>query len=434
MNSTAEGDKLEGRIFALFQTEIAAGRFFAKSECCKVHRKKGYYSKDRETLIVFDISIEIFLPGSDAYSVLVLIECKNYTHAVPVDDAEESFAKIQQISGANVKGIIASTNCFQQGTLSYSRSKGIGLLRYFDESNFKWYLRRRVTAYGFDGLSLTPAEIENGLLSPLYQSRSDQFLYAAHEKFGTSISSLLLDLTRDALQDGAGLSLIETVKPVEKCEVEFVSRAAIESRADAILRGIGYIGGEVPLETLCAKELESSGLVVKTELPAAANGWSPGVLGRMQFEPLEITLFDDANWNLARRKFTLAHELGHHFLGHSRYIVGEYCEESDFGLLKDPPATSRGSIRRMEWQANCFASCVLLPRVPLATDFLSLARKHGLEDRGFGLLFVDNQKCNLANYYNITNSLRARYLVSRAVIKNRLETLGFLNDTRTTNT
>ena len=109
MNTTATGDSLESRVFDLFQTEISANRFFARSECCKVFRKKP-------------ISVEIFLPGSRTYSFLILIECKNYSHNVPVNDAEEFVAKVQQVSGVNVKGIMVSTGAFQKGTLAYCRS------------------------------------------------------------------------------------------------------------------------------------------------------------------------------------------------------------------------------------------------------------------------------------------------------------------------
>ncbi len=142
MSSTLAGDNFEANIFNLFTDEISNERFFARPDCCKIFRKKGYYSKDREKEIVFDVSIEIYLPGSSSFSVLILIECKNYNHSVPIDDAEEFFAKIQQISGANIKGVIASTNSFQEGTLKYCTSKGIGLFRYFDRTKFKWVLHR----------------------------------------------------------------------------------------------------------------------------------------------------------------------------------------------------------------------------------------------------------------------------------------------------
>ena len=120
MNTSRVGNVLEKRIHDLFQAEIDADRFWAKKSNCKVFWKKGYHSKDRNTAIVFDVSIEIFLPGSKDYSSLVLIECKNYTHSVPVDDAEEFFAKVQQVAAANAKAVIASTASFQSGTRSYA--------------------------------------------------------------------------------------------------------------------------------------------------------------------------------------------------------------------------------------------------------------------------------------------------------------------------
>ncbi len=142
MNSTAKGNDLELKIFSLFQQEISQDRFFAKKEYCKIFRNKGYYSKDRESNILFDVSIEVYLPGQDSYSLLVLVECKNYGHPIPVDDAEEFFAKVQQVSGLNIKGIIASTNSFADGTLKFARSKKMGLLRYYDNLEFKWVLAR----------------------------------------------------------------------------------------------------------------------------------------------------------------------------------------------------------------------------------------------------------------------------------------------------
>ena len=91
-------------MFSVFDNQIVEDCFFSKREYSKIFRKKGYFSKDREKDIIFDVSIEVTIPGQDCFSLLFLIECKNYSHSVPVDDVEEFFAKIQQVSGANAKG------------------------------------------------------------------------------------------------------------------------------------------------------------------------------------------------------------------------------------------------------------------------------------------------------------------------------------------
>ncbi|EKB1969398.1 hypothetical protein ACJO1Z_05845 [Vibrio parahaemolyticus] len=91
MNTVRKGDELEAAIFEFFSTQIDHGQFWAHKDYCKIFTQKGYYSRDREKDIIFDVSIEIYLPGQETYSVLVLIECKNYNHRVPVDDIEEFY-------------------------------------------------------------------------------------------------------------------------------------------------------------------------------------------------------------------------------------------------------------------------------------------------------------------------------------------------------
>jgi predicted helicase len=120
------GDAFERRMLEYFRAEIEADRFWAKKANCKVFWKKGYHSKDRNTEIVFDVSIELYLPGAKECSALVLIECKNYKDTVPVDQIEEFFAKVQQVAAANAKAVIASAAAFQTGTREFAKSKGIG--------------------------------------------------------------------------------------------------------------------------------------------------------------------------------------------------------------------------------------------------------------------------------------------------------------------
>jgi len=57
-------------------------------------------------------------------------ECKNYGHKVPVDDAEEFHAKLEQVGADRTKGTMITPVGFDTGTVEYAKSKGIGLWRY----------------------------------------------------------------------------------------------------------------------------------------------------------------------------------------------------------------------------------------------------------------------------------------------------------------
>lgn len=84
----------------------------------------------------------------------------------------------------------------------------------------------------------------------------------------------------------------------------------------------------------------------------------------------------------------------------------------------------------MEYQANFFAFCLLMPKVSFIRDFRILLSALGISDRGFGELYLDNQPCNFQNYEKVTRELMARYGVSRAAASIRLEGLGLLRDVR----
>ena len=71
MNTVRKGDELEAAIFDMFSKEIANGQFWAHKDYCKIFTQKGYFSRDREKNIIFDVSIEVYLPGQETYSVLV---------------------------------------------------------------------------------------------------------------------------------------------------------------------------------------------------------------------------------------------------------------------------------------------------------------------------------------------------------------------------
>jgi len=360
MNTTLKGDKLEKKVFELFQDEIIKGRFFAQKKFCRIYSKQGYYSKDRKKDIIFDVSIEVFLPNQETYSLLVLIECKNYNHRVPVDDVEEFFMKTQQISGGNIKAIVVSNNSFQESAFEFSKSKGIGLLRYYDRSNLDWVLTRSPSSLVSPNHAINErANAYSGLHTESFKSSYFDCYGYVDNQYTNSLRLFMSTLIKIGLSMKFKelLSTIETVDGSSSLLVKFKEESDIEILCNSILEKVDYNFGKVSLDEICQYLENMFSLKVIFNSPLEY-----GVLGKITFNPLEIHIDDKQCESLPRKRFTLAHELGHFLLGHSEYMSGEQCHESAVDL-DNPFEVGIKDIMRMEWQANQFASSLLLPKM-----------------------------------------------------------------------
>lgn len=362
--------------------------------------------------------------------MLFLVECKNYTHAVPVDDTEEFFSKVQQVAAANVKAVIASTASYQRGARAFAKSKGMGLLRYFDPSNFKWELMRSPSASIFESSLQDAIELDAGLSKESFVSTAFDLYLQSPVRDTNSLWSFVEDFVVQIPMSLSERRKLVNPKSNLGQKVPFQSKDRIEEHAAGILKKIGHERGLVSLDDLCALERERCNLSVQLDVePAEGDDFRGSILGRISFDPLEIKVFAHARPNKGRERFTLAHELAHHLLGHSRFMAGEACEEVDF-LLFRKEAIEAPEISRMEFQADYFAASLLMPRVSFEEDFRRILHGMNLPDRGHGLLYVDDQPCNRQNYEFVTNHLMARYGVSRSATAIRLEGLGLFRDAR----
>jgi hypothetical protein len=70
MSSTAKGSAFEARVFAAIKRELEQGRLGLKPDSTRAFRGKGYYSRDRGNQVSTDISLELWLPGADQWSIL----------------------------------------------------------------------------------------------------------------------------------------------------------------------------------------------------------------------------------------------------------------------------------------------------------------------------------------------------------------------------
>lgn len=428
-STTAKGTSLERRIRDLFQTEIDADRFWAKKKNCRVFWRKGYFSKDRGTEIVFDVAIEVYLPGARDYSCLVLIECKNYTHSVPVNDAEEFFAKVQQVAAANVKAVIASTASFQYGAREFAKSKGMGLMRYFGPEDFKWELKRSASAAA-QTTSPEDAELVASALSlETFHSLAFDLYLQSPVRDTASLWDFFEDLMLDSALTQEQARRVANRRSKLTSQVPFCEKGELESRAVDILAALDYSGGEVDLDLLCERESARTGLKIERGVHPSSPTVGATVLGRITFDPLVIQVYAASSSHRGRDRFTLAHELAHYLLDHGRFLVRESCDDKDFALQRST-AFEGTDVARLEFQANFLAAGLLMPRTHVAADFYRLVRALEIPNRGFGPLYVDDQLCNLQNFDAVTSGLMQRYGVSRSAVKIRLESLGLLRDGR----
>lgn len=426
-NSLSKGNSYENLVFKVFKRELDSGRLLFDLLTSEIFAKRCYFSPQRNKDIIFDIAIEIRLPDKENWSHLILFECKNYKKRVPVDDIEEFYSKLNQISGSGIKGVVVAANGFQEGAVNYAKSNHIALVRLSDNSNFKWVLNRVATRLPKEEqLKEIQEDIFRALTLKDYNFDNFDF-YANYEDTFTNSPFTLVN------------SMYPSAEPVidscntpfnnAKLTVPFISLELIEKKVNEVQRIVKINKSEQAIIENCRNLQEEFDIKIKLKNHFERDSLGFVKLGMIQFDPPVIIIFLKAQSNKFRQKFTLAHELGHFFLEHNRFLRREYYSELDY----ENAPTFRDAVQeisRIEWQANQFASCFLLPKEEFLNTFNRLVLNENLIDKGFGTLFVDNQNCNLNKFYRITNELRNIFRVSRTTIEIRLKNLGLLSDKR----
>ena len=206
--------------------------------------------------------------------------------------------------------------------------------------------------------------------------------------------------------------------------VPFIKSEDIEDKVQRVLHQIGYQFGPVSLSKTSDLVSDKLDYEINCDTKLCAD-----TLGMISFDSLRIDIDESQAETKQRARFTLAHEFGHLFLAHSRYLSAEFCRLSNIDL-DNPQQIEIEDIRRMEWQANFFASCLLLPKHQFVESFLTEIKKLNLHNRGFGSLYLDDQACNIESYIRVTSLLKRQYEVSRSVVRYRLINLKLLNDAR----
>lgn len=197
MNTTEKGTSFELLVKDLVKQEIDQGTFGIAGNHYKMYHQKKYYSRDRKAYIKVDLAIEFKRTKTSKPSLYILIECKDYGKAVPVDDLEEWFVKAQQIVGMNSKVMLFSRSSFQKGAFEFAKSKGMAAVRILDDDSLCWMIERSSKEVAADAKPTVVANVMNALLNENFVSTNHDTFALLDRTASYSVHDILKKIARE---------------------------------------------------------------------------------------------------------------------------------------------------------------------------------------------------------------------------------------------
>lgn len=389
MNTTLKGDSFEQRIRNVISSVIENSELHLllkeEEEMWIVPKDSQTYNKKKYIYpfgdkVTIDVSVE---PGeTQDVCFLVLIECKNLGRPVDVGDINE-FAHKVEVLGAT-KGILISSHGFQMGAVNMARYSNIALARVDDENNIEWYLHR----VGHRDLR-------------------------TFESFKKEVTRRVLYHT--AILDGyeGYTSLVDYFCKVLHLESTFLQKSIPYLTDDEIKnKTVEFLGGK---KFAFVDNLNLKFFCIKNKIQVKDNYDCHGVLGRCDFLNNIIYVDSSLNDDQHRYRFVFAHEIGHSYL-HRKLLMNILSSAEDVDL--DRQAGCLDWEKRLEIQANLFASFLLMPEIPMVNKYFELKRKLGYKDTE--CLYLDNQAININDCNFVFSNLSRFFNVSIQVVKYRL--------------
>ncbi|PWS33370.1 ImmA/IrrE family metallo-endopeptidase [Pedobacter paludis] len=418
-NTTLKGDKFEDQCHQVISKAALAGQFGFQAESCRIFRKKKYYSVTREKDIIFDLSIELWLPGASDYSLLVIMECKDLGRPVSVDDVEEFDSKVRQVSGLNVKAVFMSKTRLQSGAETYLKNRKIMWIQ-VDQSGvgkIKLNMPRRRKDKSYDA---PVAEIQQDI-QQIKQIQS--FISSSAQASTVDLDALMTLFLKDVFCNNLPASYDDGVFGLER-----LSANLIESLTRKILFDFDPIllsrYQAFPIKAFRRYLKDRFGVAVIEELSLKLEN---GQDRSGYYDPATKTIYIDRELvGSERYAFVFAHEAGHFFLHDKLKMSQTVYDETEDSPYN--PSTGKHDLLNekhwIEWQANKFAACILMPQESVMYKLLSYQYEHGIRNKG--KIIYDNQSCNIRDFQVYLLILSEYFGVSYLQMEYRLSDLNIL--------
>lgn len=392
--SSFKGDKYEDFVIEILQNEIGKGKLPFPSDHIIITPKKKYQAHSGNEIEV-DIAIEIYRDLTKKPFLIILVECKDYERPIDTMRINDLYTKMGLLSAH--KGIIFTTHGCQSGVIKQAEFYNIGIARlnYGDES----------PKYEVERSNASNEEIYRDLR---FNSRwpNSGFIGIVEKCAYTSISNYLLE------------GILKTdLKPT----IKFLTEESIQDCAIKISQKLQVNYDPRLLDIDLFRVLTSLGYTIE-------NFEDERVLGKCDFKNKKVILSKFLDVGSPRWRFTFAHEIGHILL-HRKYFSQESLAD-DVDTLFGGDFLTSANHRRVEIQANCFASYFLMPQKYFIEKYLRAYDFYGIPKRIHPLLYVDDQAVNLKDFNNILTHLSKVFHVSKQTIEIRMRKLNLIKDCR----
>lgn len=393
MTTVEKGDAFENKVFAMLKELIESGQLTIDRKNYRIFQKKGFYSKAQESDIIFDISIEVYMPNADEYSLLWLIECKDQSSPIPVSKVRNFSEQVREVGGH--KAVFITTNKYQSGGIKIAKSHGMGLIILNESNSFDWVVRRSLNSNRYNLSKSEEYFSGNGVIDTPFIAYDYPAVYG-------HIIDFLLANDIDVKSSGIKVPYIDpdslAVKAMDTACLE-KGNHIFEMSSHNMLEIIRKYGVEIELD----RELID------------------GELARYDVKNKTVLVSNDLQFDTPRWRFTIAHELGHVVL-HKELLEAHGIEDisDDNNIIGSHNIMSSimdKEQKLLEIQANKFASLFLMPMVPLVFQFILAKDKNGIP---YPTLYLDEQEVNIADCDRVFFQLSEKFGVSKEAVKYRL--------------
>lgn len=391
MNTTAKGNKFEKRVAFILkkllknkkmEILLGDGVLWVVPEkavvTCKDNLKYPWGSN-----VVNDITLK--LDDEKLKNVLICVECKNYKvgNAVDISEIAEFNTRIQDLKAT--KGVMITASYFQSGAIKMAKAHNIALIRVSDDNKIQWDLHR-VGSMSQTEYSTFVSHLTNK--NPLRITA----IVDGFECY-TSLPDYFCVLFDKQPEYIGKLIPFKTDQEIKSIVDDFKLHQTFPVISDQLLLFFAKY------YQIHIQEVE----------------FDDKICGQYDFGNNVISMSSSLKSIPYRYRFTLAHELGHAFM--HRQLLRGIIETADDYDIEEVRCSFKWE-QRLEYQANLFASYLLIPEEPLLNLYFQFKGELGykLTEK----LFLDTQPCNIKDCHKMFDKLSRCFGVSKHAIRIRL--------------